>query len=165
MEGPMTPLPRTPLPRVQESPMEVARPQKAQRMLLPNQPLPNIDPSSPMTTDSPCPIPIRRVEVGSIDQNILKINQAKNVLDEVLNDLDSLGSKALFIDGIQILDAILNQLQNPQEIQDQDLKPIDRLVYKMHLDLAKVDTKVDQVLEQSKLSYVEVLKTSNQSQP
>jgi len=155
MEGPMTPLPKTPLPRAQESPIEVARPQKAKRMLSPNQPLLNIGLSSPMQAASPCPIPIIRVEPGNLDQKMLKINQAKNVLEEVLNDLDSLGSKALIIDGIQILEAIMNQLQSPQEIQDQDLKPIDRLVYKMHLDLAKVNNKVDQILE--KLSYVEVV--------
>src|SRR5215469_940329 len=159
MEGLMTPLPKTPLPRVQESPIEVARPQKAQRMLLPNQPLPNMDLSSPIPAASPCPIPANRGKIGNLDQNISKINQAKNVLEEVLNDLDSLGSKALIIDGIQVLDAIMNQLQSPQEIQDQDLKPIDRLVYQMHLDLAKVSNKVDQILE--KPSYTEVVQSSS----
>ena len=92
---------------------------------------------------------------------MLKINQAKNVLKEVLNDLDSLGSKALIIDRIQILKAIMNQLQSPQEIQDQDLKPMDRLVYKMHLDLAKVNNKVDQILE--KPSYAEVVQSPSSS--
>ena len=84
-----------------------------------------------------------------------KINQAKEVLEGILNDQESLGSKALIIDGIQVLDAIMNQIQNPQEIHDQDLKPIERLVYKMHIDLTKVNNKVDQILE--KPTYIEIV--------
>jgi len=112
----MTPLPKTPLPRVQESPIEGARPQKAQRVLLPDQLVPSIVLSSPMPDASPCPMPTKRVELGNLDQNIAKINQAKDALEEILNDLDNLGSKVLIIDRIQVLDTIVNQLQNPQEI-------------------------------------------------
>ena len=88
-----------------------------------------------------------------------KINQAKEVLEGILNDQESLGSKALIIDGIQVLDAIMNQIQNPQEIHDQDLKPIERLVYKMHIDLNKVNNKVDQILE--KPTYTEIIQSSS----
>src|SRR5215469_14121192 len=108
MEGPRTPLPKTPLPRVQESPIEVARPQKAQRMLSPNYPMPNMDFSMPIP--SPCPQP-KVVIDQNLGQKITKINQAKDILEEILNDLVNLGSKALLIDGIQILNTIIDQLQ------------------------------------------------------
>ena len=54
------------------------------------------------------------------------------------------------MDRIEILDLIVTQLQSPQEFYDQDLTPMDRVIYKMKLDMVKVNTKVDQILEKSR---------------
>jgi len=146
--------PRTPLN--QGIPCIPRDPPQAQRVgllsPLAEHPIPEID-------SSPCPLPTNRAISGNLEQKMTKINQAKEVLEGILNDQESLGSKALIIDGIQVLDAIMNQIQNPQEIHDQDLKPIERLVYKMHIDLNKVNNKVDQILE--KPTYAEIVQSSS----
>ena len=156
MEGLRTP------PQGGLSPEQATRPQKVQKMLLPNQPI--LDRGlSPALGASPCPAPQVAIanKLGSDDlnQKITQINQAKNALEDILSSLDNIGSKALFIDGILALEAIVNQIQSPQEIRDQDLDPMERLVYKMHLDLAKVSDKVDQILE--KPTYAEIVQTAS----
>ena len=154
--------PRTPQGGLGSSPKQAARPQKAQKMLSPNQLIPDRG-LSPALGASPCPAPQAAFasQIGSdnLNQKITQINQAKNVLEDILSSLDNIGSKALFIDGIQALEAIINQIQSPKVILDQDLNPIERLVYKMHLDLTKVSDKVDQILE--KPTYAEVVQTAS----
>jgi len=85
-------------------------------MLLPNQPI--LDRGlSPALGASPCPAPQVAIanKLGSDDlnQKITQINQAKNALEDILSSLDNIGSKALIIDSIQALEAIINQIQSP----------------------------------------------------
>src|SRR5215469_10512923 len=163
MEGPRTPQPQA----AQGSPMEALRPQKAQRSFNPDPPILG-DLENPLPADSPSILAKGRSQGNTSSDpqaKIAKITQAKNILGELLDEVDTLGSKAIIMDGISYLDMIIARFQSPAETHDLDMSPADRLVYKMQHDLVKVSTKVDQVLEQTKLSYAEVLKTSSQPQP
>jgi len=162
MEGPRTPQPQA----AKGSPIEASRPQKAQRSFNPDLPIiGELDNSLPI--DSPS-IYAKGRNQGNISLDpqakIAKITQAKNILGELLDEVDDLGSKAIIIDGICFLDSMITRFYDPMEIHDFDMSPTDKLVYKMQLDLAKVSSKVDQVIEQQKLSYAEVLQKSNQPQ-
>ena len=140
--------PRT--PPAQGSPTETLRPQRAQRKFHPDLPIPDLSDTVPDSSPVPRASQLCQKPLDDSDQKITKINQAKNVLEELLNNPGSLGSKAMIMDGIEILDLIITQLQSPQELYDQDLTPMDRVIYKMKLDMVKVNTKVDQILEKSR---------------
>ena len=80
-------------------------------MLSPNQSIPDQG-LSPALGASPCPAP-QKIGSADLNQKITQINQAKNALEDILSSLDNIGSKALIIDGIQALEAIVNQIQSP----------------------------------------------------
>ena len=97
--------PRT--PPIRGSPVETSRPQRAQRNYHPDLLIPDLYDPQPVSSPLPRASQQGQKTLESSDQKIVSINQAKTTLEEILKDPGSLGSKALIIDGIEILDLIM----------------------------------------------------------
>jgi hypothetical protein len=97
------------------------------------------------------------------DQMASKIRQAKELLKEVLEDPSNPNLQAPILDGIKSLEYIEKVLQDPQG--NYCPNPKEQAIQQIQLEIAKINAKVDQILEKPKLvpTYAEILQNQQSS--
>jgi hypothetical protein len=102
----------------------------------------------------------KKTDLKGLDRKTSKVTQATKLLEEILEDTSDFSLQGPILDGIKHLEYIMKALQNPQIVGKSNPDIQTTQLSQIQLEIAKINAKVDQFLENSnpgKPTYAEAL--------